>query len=139
MSLKAEMKYGQEYVTADLLLDDPREEMNQLIDDDPERYQASSDDSDCEGLLQTPNYSDDNSEQQSFIHRRMLRAFDESSEQSLMSEREARGRQMERKAREAKVNNSFTGPYPLDPTDFNHLDKGANAQFSGAQPTNAGK
>jgi len=27
------------------------------------------------------------------------------------------------------LNNSFTGPYPQDPTDFNHTDKGANAQF----------
>lgn len=88
------MKYGPDYVTADLLLDDPREEMNQLIDDEPERYQASNDDSDCEGLLPTPTCSDDNSEQQSFIHRRMFRAFDETSEKSLMSEREARGRQM---------------------------------------------
>ena len=37
---------------------------------------------------------------------------------------------MSRKAREAKVNNSFTGPYPLDPTEFNHNDKGANVQFA---------
>jgi hypothetical protein len=36
---------------------------------------------------------------------------------------------LSRKDREVKVNNSFTGPYPTDPTDFNHNDKGANAQF----------
>jgi len=29
----------------------------------------------------------------------------------------------------AKVNNSFTGPYPLDPIDFDHTDKGPNTQF----------
>ena len=28
-----------------------------------------------------------------------------------------------------KVNNSFTGPYPDDPLDFNHTDKGPNTQF----------
>lgn len=33
------------------------------------------------------------------------------------------------KKKDVKLNNSFTGPYPQDPTDFNHNDKGANAQF----------
>ena len=33
------------------------------------------------------------------------------------------------KKKDVKLNNSFTGPYPQDPTDFNHTDKGANAQF----------
>jgi len=33
----------------------------------------------------------------------------------------------------AKINNSFTGPYPLDPTDFNHTDKGPNYQFEHLQ------
>ena len=34
------------------------------------------------------------------------------------------------KEKEAKIHNSFTGPYPLDPTEFNHTDKGENYQFS---------
>lgn len=34
MSLKKEMKFGKDYVTADLLLDDPRQEMNQLVESD---------------------------------------------------------------------------------------------------------
>ena len=46
---------------------------------------------------------------------------------SLESYREGRARLMSRKANEVKVNNSFTGPYPLDPTEFGHNDKGANA------------
>lgn len=33
---------------------------------------------------------------------------------------------LRRKAKEAKVNNSFTGPYPVDPADFGHNDKGPN-------------
>ncbi len=33
------------------------------------------------------------------------------------------------KEKQAKINNSFTGPYPVDPTDFNHNDKGPNYQF----------
>jgi hypothetical protein len=63
----------------------------------------------------------------------MERAFEDNNledERSLQTSREGRSRLQTRKAREAKINNSFTGPYPLDPTDFNHNDKGANVQFS---------
>ena len=31
-----------------------------------------------------------------------------------------------RKEKEGKINNSFTGPYPTDPADFKHTDKGPN-------------
>ena len=34
------------------------------------------------------------------------------------------------KKTDPKINNSFTGPYPLDPTDFNHNDQGTNPQFN---------
>jgi len=34
------------------------------------------------------------------------------------------------KETQAKIHNSFTGPYPLDPTEFSHTDKGENYQFS---------
>jgi hypothetical protein len=51
-------------------------------------------------------------------------------ERSLQTSREGRARLQSRKGREAKINNSFTGPYPLDPTDFSHNDKGANVQFT---------
>lgn len=50
-------------------------------------------------------------------------------DRSLMDSDEERECLRNRKAKEAKINNSFTGPYPLDPTDFNHTDKGPNAQF----------
>mmetsp|Transcript_6907 Transcript_6907/g.5146 ORF Transcript_6907/g.5146 Transcript_6907/m.5146 type:complete len:296 (+) Transcript_6907:206-1093(+) len=48
---------------------------------------------------------------------------------SLMDDEEQGERVRRRRDRDAKVNNSFTGPYPIDPTDFNHTDKGANYQF----------
>lgn len=51
-------------------------------------------------------------------------------EDSLMDSDEERDHFRRRKAKEAKINNSFTGPYPLDPTDFNHTDKGPNNQFA---------
>jgi hypothetical protein len=31
-----------------------------------------------------------------------------------------------RKEVDANIHNSFTGPYPLDPTEFSHTDKGEN-------------
>ena len=34
------------------------------------------------------------------------------------------------KEAQSKIHNSFTGPYPLDPTEFSHTDKGENYQFS---------
>lgn len=45
---------------------------------------------------------------------------------SLWDSDDERDRVRKRKEKDAKINNSFTGPYPLDPTDFNHTDKGAN-------------
>ena len=51
-------------------------------------------------------------------------------EVSLMDSDEERAVIKKSKAKGAKINNSFTGPYPLDPTDFNHTDKGPNHQFT---------
>jgi hypothetical protein len=48
------------------------------------------------------------------------------SEVSFMGSDEEREIKQRKKDKEAKINNSFTGPYPVDPTDFNHKDKGAN-------------
>ena len=53
----------------------------------------------------------------------------EDSDASLWDSDEERYQVKKRKEKEAKINNSFTGPYPLDPTDFNHTDKGPNNQF----------
>jgi RNA-splicing ligase RtcB len=47
-------------------------------------------------------------------------------ELSLVDSDEEREIMKKAKAKQAKINNSFTGPYPLDPTDFNHKDKGPN-------------
>ena len=43
---------------------------------------------------------------------------------------EERDQMKARKDYETKIHNSFTGPYPLDPTEFGHTDKGENYQFS---------
>lgn len=54
---------------------------------------------------------------------------DDDDEKSLWDSDDERERKNRRKEKDAKINNSFTGPYPLDPTDFNHTDKGPNNQF----------
>lgn len=51
-------------------------------------------------------------------------------ERSLQSSRERMECFKKRKAAEIKLNNSFSGPYPTDPTEFGHNDKGENAQFT---------
>jgi len=53
----------------------------------------------------------------------------DADELSLVDSDEERTILRKAKAKQAKINNSFTGPYPLDPTDFNHTDKGPNNQF----------
>ena len=55
--------------------------------------------------------------------------FDE-DEISLEDPEEGRERFRLRKEQNTKIHNSFTGPYPLDPTEFSHTDKGENAQFT---------
>ena len=87
-------------------LDDSIHEMNELIESDEEQNAADIDDI----------FSEDN-------------FMDDEDDFSLWDSDEELERKNKRKERDAKINNSFTGPYPLDPTDFNHTDKGPNYQF----------
>ena len=45
---------------------------------------------------------------------------------SLVDPEEEREKMKEIKENECKIHNSFTGPYPLDPSEFGHTDKGEN-------------
>lgn len=96
-------------------LDDSHQEMNELIESEEEVNAADID----EELSLIEGYKsvidDDDYD------------FDELS---LMDSDEEREVYKRRKEKEAKINNSFTGPYPIDPTDFNHTDKGPNNQFA---------
>lgn len=49
---------------------------------------------------------------------------------SLIDPEEEREIMKAAKESQSKIHNSFTGPYPLDPTEFSHTDKGENYQFS---------
>ena len=75
-------------------------EMSELIESDPEL-----------------NYGDDDEDYGS--------STESDSGKSLGYERHGRA-----KRQKMKINNSFTGPYPLDPSDFDHRDKGENHQFT---------
>ena len=94
--MRKERKYGPDYVTADLLLDDPKEEMNLLIDSEPEMYEADSDDQDSRS--NSPGkYNDDiiDSDSNYNRERRMERAFEtncEGEERSLEKSHEGRAR-----------------------------------------------
>lgn len=55
--------------------------------------------------------------------------FFETDNKSFIDSEEEREVIKKRKEKEVKINNSFTGPYPVDPTEFNHTDKGPNFQF----------
>jgi hypothetical protein len=98
-----------------------------LVESDPELYQAESDDSD--NLPHEGGFNDDLSDEEFERRSHQLDKIYKAArdERSLLSEREHRRDVLSRKDRDPKVNNSFTGPYPLDPTDFNHKCKGANA------------
>ena len=90
LKMRRERKYGPDYVTADLLLDDPREEMNTLMESDPENYEPDSED-DCFVSSSPGRFNDDlDSDEFDFRERKMERAFEvnrRGEERSLESSR----------------------------------------------------
>eukprot|EP00350_Pseudokeronopsis_sp_OXSARD2_P000051 CAMPEP_0170554764 /NCGR_PEP_ID=MMETSP0211-20121228/12632_1 /TAXON_ID=311385 /ORGANISM="Pseudokeronopsis sp., Strain OXSARD2" /LENGTH=196 /DNA_ID=CAMNT_0010864095 /DNA_START=1798 /DNA_END=2388 /DNA_ORIENTATION=- len=82
------------------VLDSPSKDMGELVDSEEEINAGDLDDSNSDWSCE-----------------------------SLMEEDHHKQQLAKRKEKAAKINNSFTGPYPLDPSDFNHTDKGPNFQF----------
>lgn len=124
--LKDQVKGGGQPVRGQ---DDQAQEMNELIESDEEINGADIDENRPyvpEGeALDSSAEEDDEDENEDGDGG----AYDE-DEVSLVDSDEEREIVKKSKAKGAKINNSFTGPYPLDPTDFNHTDKGANNQFT---------
>ena len=60
----------------------------------------------------------------------ILKNLFDPEEISLIDPEEEREIMKNAKELQSKIHNSFTGPYPLDPTEFSHTDKGENYQFS---------
>ena len=109
--LKSKVKPGTKGAANDL--EDEPQEMNELLDSDEEINAADVD--------EIQYYGSSGEEEDPW-------EFD-SNERSLVDSDEEREVLRRKKAKDPKINNSFTGPYPLDPTDFNHTDKGPNNQF----------
>ena len=105
-------------------LDDSQQEMNELIESD-EELNAGDVDEDRFGAYHPHHLSSDDDgmegEDEDYDY--------DGDERSLVDSDEERAQLRNAKRKMAKINNSFTGPYPLDPTDFNHTDKGPNNQF----------
>jgi len=118
MMLKKDMKMAGNKGSRNL--EEDQQEMNELIESD-EELNAGDLDEDRFGATHPNNSSDDEGMEGD-------EEYDyDSDENSLMDSEEGRIILRKHKAKQAKINNSFTGPYPIDPTDFNHTDKGPNA------------
>lgn len=109
-----------------------RQEMNELIESDPELYAADTETT----RPQPPKRSEREAFKAEMMGGRPAAEKDATdelfnlSEISLEEQDEFNRRLASQKARECKLHNSFTGPYPLDPTEFSHTDKGENCQFT---------
>lgn len=139
--VKNQMKGGANQQQDDAQLEE-RQEMNELIDSDPELYAGDCEDnstrkkktatsrekwkSDLQYNNDIPGVLSEDKKGDAAI---LDDLFDD-DEISLEDPEESREILKERKAQDAKIHNSFTGPYPLDPTEFSHTDKGENAQFT---------
>jgi len=113
----------------DPFVEDSKIEMGELIESDPELYNG-----DVETKKRSRRYlagNHDLSGQDDLLPTSSPwdQLFDSDSDRSLEDPEEQDRKVKAHKKKDIKLNNSFTGPYPQDPTDFNHTDKGANAQF----------
>lgn len=125
IQFKKDMKKTEEPFVAE----DAKMEMGELVDSDPELYHC-----DVESKPRTRKDTKGNHDlsSQEDLQRGdpWDQLFDSDSDRSLEDADEHDRIVKAHKKKDVKLNNSFTGPYPSDPTDFNHTDKGANAQFA---------
>ena len=123
--------------------------MNELVDSDPELYAADTEDFNMGAKTSTKkkereklkadiqnhlNNADSNAPgiltSSAANDATVLKSLFDPDEISLLDPEDEREIMKEAKEAQAKIHNSFTGPYPLDPTEFSHTDKGENYQFS---------
>ena len=103
--------------------------MGELIDSDPELNEGDEDQPSprLKAVFNGNKWSGALGQLERNLNQVLDELYDGDSDDSFMDEDEHKARVKDRKAKESKLNNSFTGPYPSDPTDFNHTDKGPNA------------
>ena len=130
LQFKKEMQKNQ----VDPFAEDAKLEMGELIDSDPELYGG---DSETKPSGKRRDMIGNNHDLNG--HHDLMRGgggdpwdclYDSDDNNSLIDPEEQEVLVKSQKKKGVKLNNSFTGPYPQDPTDFNHTDKGANAQFA---------
>lgn len=112
----------------DPFAEDAKQEMGELIESDPELYMCDNEAKKPRKRRFTGNH-DLSSPEDMLENSPWDQLFDSDSDRSLEDPEEFDRKLKAHKKKDVKLNNSFTGPYPSDPTDFNHNDKGANAQF----------
>ena len=99
-----------------------KQEMNELVESEPEEYACDADTKPRKKFVGNSDLDAHGDMKDEWDE-----LFDGSSDDSFMGSEERDRREKSAKAKGCKLNNSFSGPYPSDPTDFNHTDKGANA------------
>ena len=119
--------------------EEPPQEMGELVESDQELYWPDDEDDymlnkllgNLQGKLQRGGHDNEANvpSEQKKHDKALAEVLSDDSDASLQPAEESAAQRKERKAHEAAFNNSYTGPYPLDPTEFLHTDKGANAQF----------
>lgn len=145
--LKNQMKggQGQQQDQADV---EDRQEMNELVESDPELYGADTEEmfltsksqkknnqrekfkADMQGLKDTEKDGAGVLTTSAANDATIMNTLFDPEEISLVDPEEEREIMKAAKESQSKIHNSFTGPYPLDPTEFSHTDKGENYQFS---------
>ena len=124
--------------------------MNELVDSEPELYGADTEEmylsqknqkksqqkerekfkADMQGHLNNDTNAPGVLTSSAANDAAILKTLFDPEEISLIDPEEERELMKAAKESQSKIHNSFTGPYPLDPTEFSHTDKGENYQFS---------
>jgi len=137
------MKGGTAQQQDDAALED-RQEMNELVDSDPELYAGDVEDmylpdknkkagsqrerdklkAEIQGHLNSRE--NENAGVFTAVAANDVKVLNQvhPDEISLMDPEDEKDMMKEVKEYQSKIHNSFTGPYPLDPTEFSHTDKG---------------
>ena len=137
------MKGGTAQQQDDAALED-RQEMNELVDSDPELYAGDVEDmylpdknkkagsqrerdklkAEIQGHLNSRE--NENAGVFTAVAANDVKVLNQvhPDEISLMDPEDEQDMMKEVKEYQSKIHNSFTGPYPLDPTEFSHTDKG---------------
>ena len=129
--------------------DEERQEMNELVDSDPELYAGDVEDMVIPEKSKRSGFQRERDNLKAELKGHLNNKKEEAGvlastmaadnqvlaevrpdEISLIDPEEEKEIMKEMKEKQSKIHNSFTGPYPVDPTEFGHRDTGCNYQFT---------